>query len=161
VVTKQQTTARISEEYLHLLEYVDEQVDGAVLEYRVVEDATGVAMDARGKAKLRNAIRHVRRECSNIRKVGYKLAEPEIVMGILAFRLSRIGSAVTKADKAHEILAARFFEALKPDEKKGILFIGSAFGAIRLATENAKKLYGQRVEARALQSGNVIPIPKR
>lgn len=159
-IIEDRTLAHGTEEYLKLLNYVLEQPSGKLLRYTEVEYETGVRMDLKGKAKLRRAILRSKRECSTVQTVGYKLAEADMVMGILSVRLLRIDGAVKRADRAQRILQQQFFEALKPDEKRGVLYVGSIFGAIRLAAENGKRLYGVAKTPKSLTGTDAkIDIP--
>ncbi len=144
---EKKSIAKASEEYMRLLAYVVEQPHGAMLSYDEVCHHTGVKMDIPGKAKLRRTILRSKKEYSVVPNVGYKLADADIATGILSFRLIRIDNTVKRADRAQRIIQREFLNDLTEDEKKGVLFIGSVFGAIRIAADKGKKLYsGQPVK---------------
>lgn len=152
----EKTVGQSSEEYLRLLGYVTEQEHGTVLEYAAVQRDTGVKMDTTGKNKLRRAILRSGREYSVMPTVGYKLADSGAVMGILSFKLMTIDNRVKSADRAQRHLQDAFLKELPEDQRKGVLFIGSIFGAIRLSAENGKRLYGKK--PLQITQGNQKPI---
>lgn len=140
----EETLQNASEEYLKLLGYIMDKGDGYLLIYSDVQRETGVIMDPRGKSKLRRAILRSHREYAVLPNEGYKLAQPDMAMGILSFRLLRIDSQVKRADRAQRVIQDSFLKELTPEEKKGVLYIGAIFGAIRLAAEKGKKVYGKK-----------------
>ncbi len=143
---EKKSIAKGSEEYMRLLAYVVDQPAGVLLDYLDVQRQTGVTMDVRGKSMLRRAILRSKKEYSVVPNVGYKLADSDICMGILTFRLCRIDNTVKRAGRAQRIIQREFLESLSEDEKKGVLFIGSVFGAIRVAADKGKRLYSQPIK---------------
>lgn len=135
--------AQASEEFLKLLAYVESRPRGSLLEYTEVERETGIKMDLKGKSKLRRAVIRSELEYTAIPTVGYQLARADIAMSILTHRLTKIDNQVKRADRATTIINKDFYGELTPDEQRGVIFLGSVFGAIRNAAENGRKLYGQ------------------
>ena len=158
MIKQVKTQARVSEEFLILSGYLDKFQPGAVVSYQEVARDTGIQMDASGKQKLRRVIRNHRKECSPIRTIGYKLAEPEMVMSILSYRLRRIDTQVKSADKSANLLKDQFFTELKPDQQKGVMFLVAVFGAIRLAADNGKKVYS--TQRKSISSVPMLPEAK-
>ena len=158
-MTARQTVAQGSEDYLKLLEYIQDQPPGVLLNYQMVWDSTGVLMDRRGRDRLRRAIRRSNREYSVVPNVGYKLANAEMVMGILSFKLMRIDNTVKNADRSHLNLQRAFLAQLTQEEARGVLFIGAVFGAIRLAAENGKRLYRKPLPALLPSSDKPVILP--
>ena len=148
----QATLAKASEDYLRLLAYVQEQPIGELLEYSKVEQATGVTMNTAGRNKLRRAILRSHFEYAVIPGVGYKLAQADMTMGILTFRLVGIDNKVRRAERAQRVLQQAFLDQLPPEEQKGVLFIGAVFGAIRQSAEKGKELY--RKEPKQIAGGD-------
>ena len=150
---------RITPEYLALVAYVEtNRAPGYLLDFRVIEQETGVPMDSRGKQMLRRAIMRTKLEYLAKRNIGCQLADSDTVMEILGHRVMAIDSRVIRADTSERLLQEQFFHSLSVEEQKGILFLGSVFGAIRLAAEQAKQIWGP--ERKELPSGNPI-VPDR
>jgi hypothetical protein len=146
------TLAQSSQDYLKLLAYVQDKHPGDLLEYLVVATETGIKMDAGGKGKLRRAILRSHLEYAVVQNVGYKLAQPDMTMGILTLKLVGIDNKVRRAERAHQVLQEQFLEQLPPDEQKGVLYIGAVFGAIRQSADRGKELY--RKEPKRLSEGS-------
>jgi hypothetical protein len=152
------TRANWSADYLSLISYVAEQPDGALLEYAVVEDATGVQMDRRGRSKLRQAIRYLRRECAVIVNVGYHLAVPGMVRPLMAHRLLKVDNAVLRADRTRRVLQERFWDDLPESDRQQFLLQMSALGTIKLAMENGRRVY-LTVKDKSDDAGPTINVP--
>ena len=149
---------KISEEYMRLLDYIkNHREPGMLLQYRVVEEETGVKMDRDGRDKLRRAILRTGLEYLVSKGEGYGLAAHDTVMEILGHKVIAIDSRVVRANKAHRTLESQFFASLSEREQKQILFLGSVFGAIRLAAENAKLVYGKKDLPQLALTQPVIP----
>ena len=149
---------KISEEYMKLLEYVRNHAEpGNLLEYRVVEGATGVKMDRDGRDKLRRAIERTKLEYQTLKGEAYRLAESSTAMEILGHKVIAIDNRVLRADKAHKILESTFKADFSPREQNQIKFLGSVFGAIRLAAENAKLVYGKKKLPQLVSGQPIIP----
>lgn len=154
------TIAQLSEDYLRLVALVDSMPHGQMLEYLFVEDATGVRMDTRGKDQLRRAILRCGREYSVVRSVGYHLASSDTAMGILVEKLGAIDRRVKRADRATQTVQHSFLAEMPEPQQKAVIFLGSVFGAIRLAADTGKRFYGRKGEPAQLTSGLSIPIPR-
>lgn len=156
---QRQSQAKMSDEYVKLLAHVVDQPDGAILNYEEVQSATGINMDTQtNRSKLRQAILRSGKEYSVIPTVGYQLADSSTAMGILTHKLLRIDTSVRRANRAQTVVQQQFFDELDEDERKGVLFLGAVFGAIRTAAENGKKLYGKERPA-LTQADATIPTP--
>lgn len=149
--------AKVSEETLKIERYIEPLPPGEVVAYETVAEETGVLMDLSGKAKLRSALRRLKREYSQIKGYGVRLADPEMVMPLISHRVVKIDSAVRRADKTHKNLQRQFFASLTPDEQRQVLFAGAVFGAIRVAAENGRQLYGGNAKQKLGVA--VIPLP--
>ena len=133
--------AVVSKETIKLCNYIKTIDDGEVLSFSKIQHDTGIQMTERGKQYLRSALKREKKEYSSIRGYGIKLADPEITMHIVSSKIDRIGKAVKRGEKTHKNLVEQFYDDLKPQEQKQILFVGAAFGAIRVASENSKLFY--------------------
>jgi len=152
--------AKASEEYLKLLAHVGRRAAGDILTYMEVEQETGVDMQQRvNREKLRKAILRNGLEYSVIPSVGYQLAAANMAMGVLSSKLVRVDNAVRRADRAQRTIQTQFYEELPPEEQRAVLMLGSVFGAIRVAAENGKKLYGPERHVLVNASAVVIPSP--
>ena len=138
-----QSVAKSSEEYLRLLTYIEQQADGVLLTYNTVHADVGIPMTLANKNKLRRAILRSGREYAVVPKVGYQLADGETAMPILVHHMAGIDNKVSRTERAHRVIERRHYDQLTPEQQAGVRFLGSVFGAIRLAAENGKKLYGK------------------
>ena len=150
------TIGEVSQDTLKLQNFLSDQPHGVVLAYADIQRETGVEMFIAGRAHLRQAMKHLRREYSCIRGYGVRLADAGGVMPILSSRIKRIDRAVTRADRSQRILQDQFFTSLNEQDQKKILFAGAVFGAIRLAAEQRKQI--QRQNQTMLPTIN-IPLP--
>lgn len=155
VKKKRQLSERASEDFIKLVSFIEDSRAGVLLEYQRVQEQTGVLMDMRGKAKLRNAIIHCGREYALMPTVGYQLAEARLAMPIMTRKFLSIDSRIRRAEKAHEALL-EFRESLTVEERRGFDYAGALFGAIRVAADNGKRLYGREVK-RLAQSTPIVP----
>jgi hypothetical protein len=140
---------------LKLQDFLSTQNHGSVLTYEVVQRETGVTMDLIGKGRLRQAMKHLRREYSAIRGTGIRLADASGVLPIISSRMNRIDNAVRRADKSQRNLQDQFYAEMSAEDKKRILFMGAVFGAIRLAAEQGRQV--QR--ANRMLPTITIPLP--
>ncbi len=138
------TVAQMSEEAVRLTQYIEGLPEGADITYDTVREELGIKMNTIGKNKLRQAIERCRREYTNIRNVGYQLADPGNSMAILSTRLQRIDQTVKRADKSQVIIYDDFYDRLPPEQQKAVVFLGATFGAIRVAAESGKRVYGRQ-----------------
>ena len=150
---ERKTLAKASDDYLKLVGLVEGQLPGVLLSYKEVEKLTGVKMDAAGKDKFRRAILRSHREYSVLRGVGYKLADTGSAVYIVTDKLQRITNATNRGERAYSVLNEQFGGQLEGNERKYFIFVGNIYGAIRLATEQSKKLYSQK-------QGKVLPSPQ-
>jgi len=143
-----------------LLAFVTDAAPGDLIEYDAVQKAIGVNMRSlKNRAKLRNAIIRSGREYTAVPTVGYQLAKPDNAMGILSHKLLKIDNSVRRADRAQKVITDQFFDELQEPEQKAVMFLGSVFGAIRVAAENGKKLYGRERPALTAPVNTVVPAP--
>lgn len=151
--------AEVSEKTLRLQEYLNNIKPGEVLSYIKITNEAGINMDEEGKQKLRSALRRAKIEYSTIPKYGIKLADSESTMPILSNKIIKINRAVQRAERTHKNLEEQFFSSLSKDEQQKVLYIGAVFGAIRVAAENGRVIYGKSTKQISSSSIN-IPIPK-
>lgn len=132
------TIAKISEETLAIINYLESIAHGQILSYAEIETNTGVKMDNTGKSYLRSACRKLRREYSAIHGIGIELASAKTATGIVVTRLVRIDKAVKRAEKTVNNVTVDFYDQFSPQEQKQINFLGAVFGAIRVSAQNGK-----------------------
>jgi hypothetical protein len=137
------TIGEVNQDTLKLQNHIEPKAAGTVLGYDDIQRETGIRMDTTGKARLRQALKRSRREYSCIRGYGIRLAASADVMPILSTRITRIDSAVKRADRTQKILQEQFFSSLSEHEQRKILFAGAVFGAIRIAAEQGKQIQGK------------------
>jgi len=146
--------AKVSEETLKIERYLEPLPPGEVISYEQIGLETGVKMDTGGKGKMRSALRRLRREYSPVKGYGIRLADASLVMPLLSHRVVKIDNAVRRGARTHLNLQTQFFASLTPDEQRQVLFAGAVFGAIRIAAENGRQLYGSKK-----QGGDFAKIP--
>ena len=133
------TIAKLSEESLKLINYIQEFLPGQYLSYEQIQKDTGVEMNIRGKAYLRTALKKLKKEYSCVIGKGIELASANSALPIITRKLIKVDNAVRQSEKSYNNITNDFYHELEEDEKKQIHFLGAAFGAIRLAAENGKK----------------------
>lgn len=153
--TELKISDKASADFVRLVSYVNEMENGFLLEYKVTQKQTGIKMDSKGRTLLRRAILRCHREYALCPGVGFKLAQPDLAMPIMTKRFLSIDSRIKRAEKAHKALL-EFRASLNPDERRGFDFAGALFGAIRVAAENGKKLYG-RNQHQLAESNPIVP----
>lgn len=142
------TLAKISEDTLTLIRYLEGVEHGQMLSYQKIEQDTGVKMDTpAGKSYLRTACKKLHREYSCLRGVGIELASPKSATTLVVGRLVKIDNAVKRGERTYNNVSIAFYNELPPAEQKQINFIGAAFGAIRVAAENGKYYLKNTVRA--------------
>ena len=114
-------------------------------------------MNNTGKQYMRTALKRLKVEYSPIKGLGIQLADRNITMPLVINRLNKIDRSVKRAEKTHKNLQEQFFESLDTKEQKQLLFIGAAFGAIRVAAENGRLLYQSKNK---IKNKMTIPIPE-
>ena len=124
------TIAKISEETLTLINYLEDLPHGYVLTYMQIEKETGVKMDLKGKSYLRTACKKLNRIYSPNHGVGFKLADKDDTMSHVVHGLKGIHNKVKNVRKTTNTLIANFYNELQPAEQKNILYVGACFGAI-------------------------------
>lgn len=133
------TLAKISEESLTLIKYLEGVEHGQILSYQKIEQDTGVKMNTpEGRSYLRTACKRLRREYSCLRGVGIELASPKTATTLIVGRLVKIDNAVKRAERTYNNVSVAFYDELSQEEQRQINFVGAAFGAIRVASENGK-----------------------
>jgi hypothetical protein len=140
------TIGEMHDDTLKIQAYLLEQANGTVLSYEQLYSATGVRMDNIGKARLKSALRSIKRESSTVRGKGIRLADAHSAISIISTRFQRIDGAVRRADKSQRILQAQFLAEMNDEDKRKILFAGAVFGAIRLAAEQGRSMHKQLIE---------------
>lgn len=133
-----------SAEYIRLLGYVSDLPDGYMITYEEAQREAAVEMDRHGRSLLRQAILKCGREYAVVTGTGYKLANADLTMPIMTKRFVSIDNRIRRAEQAHKALM-EFRESLTEDERRGFDFAGAVFGAIRVAAENGKHLYGKEI----------------
>lgn len=154
------TIAQVHQDTLKLQSFIEGKNPGDAIGFKEIENQTGVKIDTRGRGLLYTALKRANLEYTSIRGYGIQLAAAATVLPILSTRIIKIDRAVRKADKSQKRLQEQFFHELTSDEQHAVLFIGAAFGAIRLAAENGKVFLKKRKEGDKLPSEIHISVPK-
>lgn len=135
------TIAEISKEALQIEQFLKGCESGEFITYDMLETATGVRMDTRGKGFMRTALNRLKMEYTCVHGNGIELASPENSMGIISQKVVKIDNSVKRAEKTYKNITHSFYDKLSNEDKKQVHFVGSVFGAIRLAANNAKSFF--------------------
>jgi len=158
-VKRAQSEQQKSHDYAVLLAYVEEQPHGAFLEYKMVEDSTGVAMDTRGKAKLRRALVHCHRPYLVVRDTGYILSTAKTGGMIVADQVRGVVRRTRRAQGVVADVRGNHFTEMSPEAQVQLLFSQSSLGAIALAAENDQRQYGQQNRPKHATTDEAIALP--
>lgn len=138
------TIQKVSEETLAIENYLKDVPEGKLITYEEIAKECKVKMDTAGKGYMRTAIKRLRLEYSCIIGIGIQLADTGSASTIVVSKLSRIDSAVKRGEKSFNNISMQFYDRLESREQKQLNFIGAAFGAIRLAAENGKRILKEK-----------------
>lgn len=148
-----------SQEYLLLKAYVERRGIGDLIEYSNVEGATGVVMDALGKAKLRRAIESCGHAHTCIASIGYKLAAPDDAPFITGRGLLRMDGVRRRETRHIRNMRNAFGEELDVGARQQMDLAASAYQAIGQVVQNNLKLYGKHKNATVDIGQVVIEVP--
>lgn len=154
------TIAKVSDETLRIENYLIGTSDGQFISYQEIEQNTGVKMNNAGKSYLRTALHRLNLEYSCVRGEGIKLADAANALTIVVDRVGRIDRAIKRGDRTNNNLISQFYNDMNDDDKKRILFVGSAYGALRNAARNSK-LYLREIKPLANYDTPKLPESKR
>jgi hypothetical protein len=130
-----------SEETLHLRAFLAVQPPGARLSYSEIEAATGIRMDDSGRGKLRRAAVREGLPYDCLIGEGIELAGPGNGIHIIGGRLERIRHAITRTEKTHANIQARFLDQMSTEDQKRCVYVGVIFSAMHAAAERVKGLH--------------------
>lgn len=135
------TIAEVSKQTLRIEGVLKTFRPGEYIPYHTIEQLSGVRMDHKGKGYLRTALNRLRIEYSPVIGKGIELASPTNAISIVSKRVIRIDNSVKKAEKTTRRVTDQFYNQLTEAEQNNVNFIGSAFAAIRLYSQSAKKFF--------------------
>jgi hypothetical protein len=113
---------------------------GQLFSYDAIEYETGVKMDSKGKARLRQSAKYVNVEFATIHGHGIEIAGAHNGMEIVGRHLVKIDRATRRAEKSVKNITDKYFLEMSEDDKKSIAYLGAAFGAIRSHADSFKIL---------------------
>jgi len=111
---------KASEDYNKLRAYVSDKPHGFLLEYQIVQKETGVFMDSKGRAKLRNAIIKSEREYYPIANVGYELLAITNAGDIQRRRNRHLRNTVTTTVRC-TVTIKKTFEGILPESDQVLI----------------------------------------
>lgn len=132
------TIAKISEETLRIINYLQDVPHGQYLTYDQIQKDTGVNMDNKGKGYLRTACKKLKRLYSCNIGHGINLIDEKTATTKLVHDNIKIGRTTNRARRAQKIIVNDFYQKLRPEEQKLCVFYGACYGAIASATRKAK-----------------------
>jgi hypothetical protein len=130
-----------SEQTLKLRAFLAQQPPGARLTYEYIEQFTGITMDDAGRGKLRRAAAREHLPYDTMIGMGIELASPGNGVHIIGGRLERIRHAITRTEKTHANIQARFLDAMSEEDQKRCIYIGVIFSAMHAAAQRVKGLH--------------------
>ena len=142
-------------EYLRLLDFIAQQPLGALVEYKTVEDATGISMGINGRARLRRAIERSDRGALVMPNVGYQLDSPQLATTIAGVQLVGVVNKSTTANKRVRRQLRRFVNDLQPEDRAQLVFVDAQVSAIRIAADSGFKSFLQKRPALKDTSGPI------
>jgi len=148
---------KASEEYLILLSYIKGKSDGERLDYQQIKAQTGVNMDSSGKAKLRLVTRALSRRYDVIPGVGIILDSPGNTGKISDTSVMRIGNAIHRSRKTHDVLA-RHLPKLPFESRETFRFRQTVLLTIDTEIERAALTHGSKQKQLPPKS-LIIPLP--
>ena len=147
----------VSEDTLILTDWLKNAAPDQDYAFLEITQATGIAMDRKGKDTLRRASRRASVEYSAIKGFGIRLAGPRTGLSVVAHHGQRIKNTVRRGERAfHNVSTHR--DGMQEGDRRLMDMMGAGFAAINVATEQARKMFSQ--ERRAIGSSPVqIPRP--
>src|SRR3989304_1007745 len=125
--------AQQSDEFYHLVGWLQLRKDGEMLSYDFIEKETGIEMDTKGRALLRKAVLGARRSVTSIPRQGYELATAGNSHQHMKQVLLGIDRALQRGMTKQEILTERFSEQWTPQQREFFSVTASVLNAQKLA----------------------------
>ena len=148
---------QVSDEQLALRAYVENQPHGMFLSYAMVEDATGVTMDRRGRDALYEALQFAERLASNVRGVGSQLADADGVFPMMRQSSEKVRRAAKRAVTVGKRVDDQFRHDMSIEETKRLdLFIANT-SALEHSLRKQSREYGN--PARSVADTDRVEIP--
>jgi subtilisin-like proprotein convertase family protein len=141
----------VSRHTLNIEEYLKTKNPGDLVTYKELEKLTGISINDGARQYLYTAMRRLKLEHETIRGVGIKLGSPENATKIVVQKVVKVDGSVRRAEKTHRNISTSFIDQLSPEEKKQMHYTGAIFGAIRLYSQQGKKIASQQ----AIQLANL------
>lgn len=133
--------ARISEDRLKLIDFLELQSVGSFLTYAQIEEETGVIMNKKGKDSLRKALSNLEIVHTVVIGKGIELASPDTAVGILSQRFGEVSRSICKAEKTHRAINDQFYDDLSEQDRKSVVLAGAAFAMMHsMAKDNSLNL---------------------
>ena len=141
----------VSTHTLNIEEFLKTRKPGDLVTYKEVEKLTGMSINAGARQYLYTAMRRLKLEHETIRGVGFRLGAPDNATKIVVQKVVKVDSSVRRAEKTHRNISTAFIDQLTPEEKRQIHYTGAIFGAIRLYSQQGRKIASQQ----AIQIANL------
>jgi hypothetical protein len=152
------TIAKISEETLTIINYLQDIPHGQYLTYAQIQKDTKVTMDVRGKSYLRTACKKLKRLYSPLsgenHGLGIRFACKDDAMSHEIKALGTIEHGIKKTKKVTDIITTDFYKEMLPQEQKQVMLVGSLLGAVMVAYKSGQHSIK---EVRSTQSLPVLP----
>lgn len=129
-VIRKSSTERNASERIALQAFLKRQPEGATLAWLDVERATGIVMDHRGRALVRQALRALHRPCETLRGLGIRLSSNGSALIILGGGIRAIHNVTKRVHRTYVDLSQRHLSALPEEEKTRFILTGSILGAL-------------------------------
>lgn len=133
------TIAEISKETLAVEEFIRTLSADETATYLEIEQATGVRMDARGRARIAVATKRAGAAYACIKGFGIKMAGPMTGRDLVMDRTARIDSAVKRAERIAAIVMARHRDGMPASDRQQVELTSATFAMIRVLANDRKR----------------------
>jgi hypothetical protein len=141
-----------------LQELIKSAPDGAEIAYNDVTTATGIAMDTEGKARLRAALKDLKRPYTTAHARGIALSSPKTAVPIMGNKAKKVRNAADRAVKTGGQLLDQHHDTLATNDRSVILGVLAIFGSVQQAlSAGSKSMAKQEPMACTIIT---IPLPK-
>lgn len=137
---KTKTIQEVSSDTLKLEEYVRTLAPGEKVAYLEISMATGVAMDTRGKQRLRVACKRAKRVYATIRDFGIEMSSGHNAGSISRTGLVRLDNMARKQEKVNVALLEQHAEDMPVLDRNQISTVASMFATVRVMADGHKKM---------------------
>ena len=143
-----QTFAEVHEDTVALEKFLAATTPGQSASYVEIEQATGVRMDAKGRARLRTAARRASKIYTIQRNLGIVLSSPENAHGIMTHGLQRLSNHTVRQEKVTTGLLHQHAEGMDASERNHMSAVAAMFATVRVLAKNHQRAITEEARKR-------------